>query len=228
MLTHPKPQCCSNDPLSSLIQASRTSPRKPLPPLCQIENSFSKITHFFHSACSHEKQTTPSKTLSPPLHNHDKTRGFIHVSRRMRRLLTHVATRRSYSPLRHRGSKGPIAREKHPPEPSRVGNSFPSPECSPCGKTATSSDPSKEIPPQWLVLKGCISPCKNKKKPVAPPVLCPQCMFGAWTVNSPVQTKGVHCPKFDRTESALNLLWKRHNFDHCGLALSPAKCLSSE
>jgi hypothetical protein len=34
-------------------------------------------------------------------------------------------------------------------------------------------------------------------------------MFGAWKIYSPMQTEVVRRPKFDRTESAFNTLWKR-------------------
>jgi hypothetical protein len=73
-----------------------------------------------------------------------------------------------------------------------------------------------KISMQWFIKSFICPPADSpdsKTKPVLPPVLCPQCMFGVCTVlYSPIQTES-HRPKldkFDRMDSTFNQLWKCH------------------
>ena len=82
--------------------------------------------------------------------------------------------------------------------------------CSLCEKTPSSLNCSGETPPpQWFVKENtCTLPTEDGETlPAA--ILCPPCMFGTWTIYSPVQTEIVQQAKFDRTGSTYNSLWKR-------------------
>jgi hypothetical protein len=139
-----------------LVQKLQTSKNRP-------PRTLSK--HFFLFSLPKNKPSNhhPSKT-TPFLHDHDKTRRLLHLPRPMRHVLTHVA-RGASSRTRYQGCERASHREEHPPEPSRVGLSVPSPHVQPMRENTHGSRRLQERDPPAVVRERIRvhRPCSRRK-----------------------------------------------------------------